>query len=253
MSSNNLVQSLGRGLDILRVLAEARSGLAMSLLMERTGLKRPTLHNLLRTLESREFVIRHRGRYTMGPALYALATLASANTVQQSAERGVSYLADRLPKGIISYCEAVDGEALVRLQHHPEQKGMPSRPNQLFQPYGTASGLAVLAFCDPETYARMRQRHPFAIEAAHHWQSEAALDAFLAEARACGHVIPPFCAERTYKLAAWPVFAADNALVGVLGVAWYTATPVLRRTERKMILDALRQAAQFVKQQGDQR
>ena len=58
MAEKGLVQSLARGIDILRVLAEAREGLPLAELVVRCGLKRPTLHSLVRTLESRGLVAR---------------------------------------------------------------------------------------------------------------------------------------------------------------------------------------------------
>lgn len=245
MAEKQLVQSLARGIDILRVLAEAREGLPLAELVVRCGLKRPTLHSLVRTLESRGFVARRQKRLVLGPALYALAASAGAHAVHQEAERAVSLLAERLPDGIINYCEAIDGEALVRILRMPSPNGGTATPPPLFHPYATASGLAVQAFCDPDTRARLRQRHPFAVEGFPLWPSERALDAFLDAARGLGYVLPPFCEPRSFKLVASPVLTAAGALAGVLGVAWHTPRPTLGAGERKRVLAALLEAARL--------
>jgi len=95
---------------VLRLLAEAGHGLTMSQIAAATGLKRPTLHNLLKTLASREFVSRDGAAYRVGPALQVLLAGGVRDAQLKRAEAAVQWLARRLPAGIVSYCEPVGGE-----------------------------------------------------------------------------------------------------------------------------------------------
>ena len=56
MPGSALVQSVVRGLDLVRLLAESDGGMEFTHILAVTGLKRPTAHNLLKTLASRGFV-----------------------------------------------------------------------------------------------------------------------------------------------------------------------------------------------------
>ena len=56
MANSDLVQSLLRGLDIVELLAAHPEGMRLNDLADATGLKKPTAHNLLRTLCARDFV-----------------------------------------------------------------------------------------------------------------------------------------------------------------------------------------------------
>ena len=74
MANSDLVQSLLRGLDLVKLLAAHPEGAHLNDLAEATGLKKPTVHNLLRTLCARGFAARDdAGRYVVGPALTAAA------------------------------------------------------------------------------------------------------------------------------------------------------------------------------------
>ena len=112
----------------------------------------------------------------------------------------------------------------------------------LYSPYCTASGLAALAFADPELRQQMQMRHPFAVEAIQVWPSEAKLERFLKEARARGFVLPPFCDKASFRLAARPKLASTGRLLGIFGAAWH-AVPGAADGGTKTVLDALRAAA----------
>ena len=80
MANSDLVQSLLRGLDLVEMLADHPEGMYLNDLAARAGLKKPTAHNLLRTLVSRGFAARDEaGRYTAGPALAAEEGLLLGN------------------------------------------------------------------------------------------------------------------------------------------------------------------------------
>lgn len=74
------VQSLLRGLDILRVL-NAEGSLTTTEISRRTGLARITAFRLLQTLEQHDYVVRdEERRYRLGPGVMELASLYSKQT-----------------------------------------------------------------------------------------------------------------------------------------------------------------------------
>ena len=242
MPGNELVQSLARGLDLLRLLAESEGGLRVSELSSATGLKRPTVHNLLRTLASRDFVVKDDAAYRVGPAMYMLVAADASSAFLARAEEATHRLAERLPREIVSYSEPVGGEIVVRFRQFPDRMLMERNSGAVLAPYQTASGLAFLAHADPETRHSIQLRHPFQVAGISHWRTEQALEEYLAEVRRCGFVYPPFSRRSSYRVAGVPCLDGAGRFVGVLGAAWHTtADEPAERAED--IVAALRTAA----------
>jgi len=246
MPGNELVQSLARGLDLLRLLAESDHGLRLSDMVAATGLRRPTLHNLLRTLASRDFVTRDGREYGVGPAMYMLVAEDASSAFLRKAEGAVRLLSRRLPDAIVSFCEPVGGEALVRFRQYPDRLLMERNSGAVLAPYQTASGLAFLAYADAEVRQALRLRQPFHVSGASIWQTEARLEEFLAQVRATGYVLPPFCQDSGFKVAAAPHLAGDGRLLGVLGAAWHVAPEAVEQGTAE-VLAALREAAEVMR------
>jgi DNA-binding IclR family transcriptional regulator len=180
--------------------------------------------------------------YRVGPAVHLLAAAAASSEFLRQAEAAVRHLADLLPEAIVSFCEPVGSDVLVRFHLFPNRQLMQRPSSAVFAPYQTASGLAFLAYADPETRQSVQMRHPFEVEAIQTWQTEARLEKFLHEVRAKGYVLPPFCASSRFRLAAWPNLSPTGRLLGVLGVAWHVA-PGVKEYGTQKVLTALRDAA----------
>lgn len=223
MPGNDLVQSLARGLDLLRLLAESDGGLRIADMAAATGLKRPTLHNLLRTLTSRDFVTKDGTYYRVGPGVYMLVAADAASVFLGQSEEAVRLLAERLPWGIVSFAEPVGSEIVVRFRKFPERLMLERNSGAILAPYQTASGLALLAYADPETRHSIQLRYPFEVSGVTRWDSEDKLESFLADVRRTRRVLPPFNTGSRYRVAGIPHLAPDGRLRGVLGVAWHVA------------------------------
>lgn len=76
------VRSLTRGLRILRCFNVDTPQLSPSTISRQTGLPRPTVHRLLRTLEAEGFLIgdQSRGEYILGSALMPIAHLSLSSS-----------------------------------------------------------------------------------------------------------------------------------------------------------------------------
>ena len=253
MPGNDLVQSLARGLDLLRLLAESDGGLRIADMATATGLKRPTLHNLLRTLASRDFVTKDGAVYRVGPGVYMLVADDGASVLLGQAEEAVRLLAKRLPWGIVSFAEPVGSEIVVRFRQYPDRLLMERNSGAVLAPHQTASGLAFLAYADPELRHSIQLRHPFEVSGVTRWDSEDKLETFLAEVRRTRTVLPPFNTNSRYRVAGIPHLTPDGRLRGVLGVAWHVA-PDATDDGTAAVLAALAEAdAQLASMVGSKR
>lgn len=92
----NSSQTLERGLQILRVLAEHSDGLSVSELAATMKTHRPGIYRLLGPLTEQRLVVRsHDGRYTLGLGLLELASQVQPR-LQEVAVRELRTLADEL-------------------------------------------------------------------------------------------------------------------------------------------------------------
>lgn len=242
MPGNDLVQSLARGLDLVRLLAESDQGLRLPDIVAATGLKRPTLHNLLKTLASRGFVTKGGPVYRIGPTMHMLVAEDASSAYLRRAEEAVRFLTQRLPEAIVSFCEPIGGEVVVRFRQYPDRMLMERNSGAVLAPYQTASGLAFLAYADPETRQSVQMHYPFDASGLGIWGSEGRLDEFLAQVRAKRYVLPPFSVESRFKVAAVPHLAEDGKLLGVLGAAWH-ADLQTGKDKTTDVMTALREAA----------
>ncbi len=237
------VQALERALALLEQLAAADDGLALNELCMRTSLKAPTVHNLLRTLASRGYVVKAGSpvRYAVGPALQTLARRATRDRLQQAAERELRTLAAAFPEARLSWVTFATGEPVMRLRIAPGTPDAVERPHSApLSPYASASAIALQAFGDPETVAEFRRRHPFWEQGATLWQTPEKLDAALKGFRAAACVTLKLRGEDLCKLAA-PIFADAGTFVAVLGAA---LPDTAKEAERNKLLRQLRTAAQ---------
>lgn len=222
MPGSDLVQSLARGLDLLRLFAESEGALRLPEIMDATGLKRPTLHNLLRTLASRDFVVKDGSEYRLGPAVVKLAADDASSRRLRHAEAAVCVLAQHLPSAIVSFSEPVGGDILVRFRQFPDRLLMERNSGSVLAPYQTASGLAVLAFGDAEVRHAVELKHPFQLGGMSSWGTAARLEDYLRDVRRLGRVLPPFSRGSSFKVAAVPCLSGSGELRGVFGAAWHS-------------------------------
>ncbi|RDY26868.1 IclR family transcriptional regulator [Romboutsia weinsteinii] len=81
MNDNNLVQSVDRALSILEVLADFPNGAGITEISKSLGLSKATVHRLISTLKSRDFVNQSRDteQYHLGYKLLYLSNCVSKN------------------------------------------------------------------------------------------------------------------------------------------------------------------------------
>jgi DNA-binding IclR family transcriptional regulator len=219
MAHSELVQALQRGLDILRVLAEAAQPVALRDLAGVTGLKPSTAHNLLRTLAAGGFAERTPDgpRYLLGPAIHELSTVARTRGCIGRAETEMRRLAAAFPTATLTVARQVGADIVVELRMSPDRPGLLQRPSgQCFNPYSTASGLLFQAFGGADTVLCLRQRYPLPDFAAETWPTPAAFEAHLEKIRRTGISVHPF-SRSGFRSLATPIFGTGGALLASLG------------------------------------
>ncbi|MCF7837309.1 MAG: helix-turn-helix domain-containing protein [Candidatus Marinimicrobia bacterium] len=182
MANSQLVQSLLRGLDIIEQVARAPSGLALDDISNRTGLRKSTAHNLIRTLCSRGYLQRDHSRcYRMGGALPELWRQRYRQGVFRRAERVVRRLHEGYPGATINFCELVGQEIGCRLRMSADCPGAMRRPQgHTLSAFGSATGLCLQAFNASFRHA-LEAPGIFEESGQRAWSTRAAFDAAVGE------------------------------------------------------------------------
>lgn len=218
-----LVQSVIRGLDILRRLGAADHGMTLRELSDSLELKQPTVYKLVRTLLAAGFVEKSDRpvRYSLGAGVFELADEYWKRTLLRRAEMVVRRLFEELRaySANVVLTEAPAGEVETVLRMSPERPGILERPRgRLMSPYASACSLAFQAFWTERERREYQRRHPFWEEGAYLWDTPEKLEELLVDIRHKGYAVPHFRTTNVYLVAA-PVYGGNQQLVGVLGAS----------------------------------
>lgn len=147
MAQSNLVQSLLKAIDILRLVAESEDGMRLNEIANAFSMKKTTAHNLIRTLRARGFLDKDASnRYVAGAAIQELASLRSRSRRLTAAGKLLRQMARRFPQAVLTFSEATPGAVVCRLRMSPDRPGeLQHPPSQLFTPYLSATALCLQA------------------------------------------------------------------------------------------------------------
>lgn len=162
MANSDLVRSLVRGLELVELLAAHPEGSHLNDLAEATGLKKPTAHNLLRTLCARGFAARDdAGRYFVGPALVAAAERARRSDRLKLAETALLDLAGRFEGHVLTVATLTPAAVKCELRVSPDMPGVVQHPaGRDFMPYSSVSAI-VLQAANPQEARPLETLYPF--------------------------------------------------------------------------------------------
>lgn len=147
MAQSDMIQSLLKAIDILRLVAESEDGMRLNEIADAFGMKKTTVHNLIRTLRARKFLEKDASnRYVTGSAIQELALLRHRSHLLTNAGKGLRNLARRFPGTIFTFSEATPSAVVCRLRMSPDRPGELQRPpSQFFTPYLSATALCLQA------------------------------------------------------------------------------------------------------------
>ncbi len=242
MNDTNLVNSVLKSMDVLKLVGDSDNGLRLSEIADALDMKLPAAHNLIRTLLCRGFLEKHNNnRLYIGTSFMEIAENQLNKSMMKAAERELMYLHKIIPDGIIVFGLATASEIRQMLRISYDRPNVFQRlKNDRFHPYGSASGLLGLAFLPAAAVLQLEERYPFAEYGSHLWKNEAVLEEFLEKVRQEKLVVCPFSTEKFYRIAV-PVFDQNKHLIAAIGISLPVSTT--GKLQRKKAIEELKQAA----------
>jgi len=185
------VQSLSRAIAILRIVADARGGIALNAVARTAGLAPSTAHRLLTTLKHERLVQDDgHGLWRVGPDAFAIgsAFLRERNILDFA--RPVMQRLMRETGETVNLAVEVEGEALYLTQVECEQIMRAfSKPGTRVPMHSSAVGKALLAELPPQRVAAIVEQHGLAKITDRTITQRPALDADLEMVRKRGYAI----------------------------------------------------------------
>lgn len=147
MAGSDLVQSVLKALDILRLTAASPRGMRLNEISEALSMKPTTAHNLIRTLCARGFLSKDTAnRYLPGQAIQELASLTARNTVMTRAVLLMRQLHSLYPRATLTFSEMTPGAIRCLLRMSPDRPGELQQPQEhVFQPYISPTAICLQA------------------------------------------------------------------------------------------------------------
>lgn len=243
-----LVRSLSKGLDVLRLVGNSEDGLRLGEVAEALGQKVPSTHYLVRTLLAGGFLEKRPGNLLcLGPMFLELAERQQRTALAAAAEKELQRLHESLPPGVVIFGTASRQEMRQVFRISADRPRVLQRCHgDLLHPYASAAGLVGLAFASDAVRLSMEERHPFAEYGAHLWKTREALDTYLASVREAGVAVCPFDAALFFR-ASVPVFGGGGHLTAVVGAS-LPAANAATATERRRVTRDLADAARRLEQ-----
>ncbi len=241
----NLVQSVGRALDILEELGQAEGRFGVTELARKLSLKVPTVHNLLRTLAARGYVVKDRDqRYRLGFGCAQLGrTYLHTLRIPEAARPAIERLALRLNESVV--VAAIEQNEIVFVARATGNQMLTVNFERSFTRtgYGSVCGRVILAHLPPAELEGYIATHPIAKGRVENIRNRKDLDRILRQARRNGHL--EYWREKNTVLAiAAPIRNYAGDVVAAVGVGM----PGIRfkKTERKSIVKAVEEAARTI-------
>lgn len=211
-------RSLGRGLALLEAVGQGHRTLVS--LAAATGLPSATVHRLVRTLETRGFLVRpERGIVVPGPTLTAIAASFGAHDRLAACARPIVRRlaqAARAPAQLAVF----DGDmATYLVKEGADSAALFTREGEQLEAYCSALGKVLLAGLLPAERATYLADGPFVALTERTITDPARLDEELTRAAASGFATDDGEADANLFCLAVPVRGADGAVIAALSLS----------------------------------
>lgn len=225
--------TITKALDLLTHFSPGRGEIGLTEFVRLTGRDKATVHRHLTELEQNGFLEQHPATraYRLGPALLRLAAVREAAFPMRALLRPiVTELSEAV--GELAHASLLQGDVLSPLFHaDPQLHGTQVHfdPSEILPLHATSSGLAVLAFGDPELRQRVLSR-PLPPFTARTVTDPETLRAMIERTRTTGLSRLEGSFDREVTSQGAPLFGEGGRVVGALSVA----VPALRATPERM-------------------
>jgi len=188
MPGSELVQSLVRGLELLRMAGSRSGGMRLNELADAAGLKVNTAHNLVRTLCARGFLVKDAmNRFTTGPAIFELVAGMREEAQRERMGRELLQLNAKFPHDTLTVSTIDAGMVRCVLRISLDRPGeLQKTPEIVFAPY-TSTTAVVLQSGASEAVTTLEKQYPFEEYGAGMWGSLAAFAKIRKEVRRRGY------------------------------------------------------------------
>ena len=162
MPNSELVQSLLKALDLLKLISLKNNGARLSELSLETGIKKTTLHNLLRTLCARGFLVKDAaGRFRIGSTVLEIADNRQTTARRTRAADLCVELQQKFPESVVTLTTLSGSDVHCVFRVSPDRPGELQRPPEInFMPYVSVSSV-VLQAANPFEARLLEERFPF--------------------------------------------------------------------------------------------
>jgi DNA-binding IclR family transcriptional regulator len=189
-AESGLVQSVGRALDILELLAAESDGAGVSEIARALELKIPTAHNLLRTLRARGYAAKDpAGRYRLGHGCARLGRAYLRDLrVPRAAQPVMDELSERLNESVVLGMMTGGEIAFVARASGTRMLAVNFEPKVVKLGYTSACGRVILAHLPPRQFEAYMASHPLRRGVCEDLAGRRDLDRVLERARREGHL-----------------------------------------------------------------
>ena len=157
-----MVQSLLRGIDLLKLISSSPEGMRLNELCAATGLKKSTVHNLMRTLCFRNFAVKDaRCRFRIGPAVQEIAEGTPERSKLRHTRSAMQKLRERFPDCTITLSALAGSEVRCLLRATPRTPGVIQLPGRRYFMHYVSASAILLQSLYPEKTALLEQQYPF--------------------------------------------------------------------------------------------
>jgi IclR family KDG regulon transcriptional repressor len=218
---NTRLTSVGAALRLLKEFSAEEPELGITLLAQRMGLAKSTVHRLASTLAGEGFLEQNPSneRYRLGLSLFSLGTLVRRRMdVSREALPYLHELRDRTGESV--HLAVIEGAEIMYLFNLESQQaiGMRSYLGLRKPAFCTSEGRAMLAFSSPTVLSRIIKKGLTA-----HTQKTitepAALHKLLAQIKLKGYAVDDGESEQEMRGLAAPVWDANGAVIAAVGLA----------------------------------
>ena len=220
MANNDLVGSVVKAMDLVKITASAKDGLKMSELAEAANLKTMTCFNLIRTLIAGGFLEKINGRIYVGSEISHISRSRYRSDFFRNAEDSLLKLNRLFPRATVVF--AVAGACGAQQTHRIdfEHPGVIQRlNNEIMPPYASAAGLLALALIrDEDVKLRIEEKYPFSEFGINLWKSREALKSFLEKCSQDHVAVSPFDTDIFFRISV-PVFDRSGKFAAIIGAS----------------------------------
>ena len=189
MPNSNMVNSLLKALDILKAVSHSENGMRLNDLSDAFEMKKTTVHNLVRTMRARGFLIKDSvNRFKIGPAISEIMDSQHGREILIKASKTVKELSASYNDGTVTFSELNGSEIFCRLRMSPDRPGLLQKSaGQTYNPYTSATGICFQAM-NQNYHSDLSSKNTFEEAGIHKWGSIRKFELELDDVRRKGYV-----------------------------------------------------------------